>query len=238
MTRSLLFVLCCLSPCLLGGVQAIAVEGKPVPKPARATGVKPAPAAKAKQPGRAVAVKPASAPKVKQGKAVATKHAPVARANTGATRGAKPVAVMKPAPEVKPKSVAAAGVIPVVAKDERELIQMPSPARLAMRAEMRERTVALDEVMKLLVAGKVQDAGETALDRLGVPVWGGHQKLPKQAQPEQYMPEAMRNMALEGYRAASDFATVARTGDRTTAFAMLPMLTGSCANCHESYRIR
>jgi hypothetical protein len=122
--------------------------------------------------------------------------------------------------------------------DERDLIKMPSPARLAMRAEMRERTVALDEVMKLLATGKVREAGELALLRLGVPVWGTHAKLPKPARPEQYMPEAMRRMALEGYRAASDFATVARTGDRETAIAMLPMLTGSCANCHRSYRIR
>lgn len=122
--------------------------------------------------------------------------------------------------------------------DERELVKMPSPARLAMRAEMRERMIALDTVMQLMSAGKVKEAGELALLRLGVPVWGGHAKLPRPARPEQYMPEAMRRMALEGFRAASDFATVARTGDRETAFAMLPMLTGSCANCHQSYRIR
>lgn len=229
MTRSLLFALFCLSLCLLGGAQANAVEGKPA--------VKPVPAAKAK-PGQAVAVKPASASKVKQGKPVATRPAPAAVAKTGAARGAKPAPVMKAAPKVEPKPVAAVGVVPVVGKDERELVPMPWQARVAMRAEMRERTVALDEIMKLLVAGKVEEAGETALDRMGVPVWGRHQKLPKPAQPEQYMPEAMRMMALDGYRAASDFATVARTGDRATAFAMLPMLTGSCAKCHESYRIR
>lgn len=230
MTRSLLFALFCLSPCLLGGAQAGVVEGKLAPKPARAAGVKPAPAAKAK-PGRAVAAKPGSAPKVKQGRAVATKQAPAAVAKTGAT-------MMKPAPKVEPKPVATVGTFSAVGKDERVLVPMPWQARVAMRAEMRERTVALDEIMKLLVAGKVEEAGETALFRLGVPVWGNHQKLPKPAQPEQYMPEAMRIMALDGYRAASDFATVARTGDRATAFAMLPMLTGSCARCHESYRIR
>lgn len=221
-TRSLLLALLCLSPCLLGGAQANAVEGKPAAKPARAAGVKAAPAAKAKQPGRAVAVKPASAPKAKQGRAVAAKPAPVVKA----------------APKPEPKPVATAGLLPAAGKDERVLVPMPWQARVAMRAEMRERTVALDEIMKLLVAGKVEDAGETALFRLGVPVWGSHQKLPKPAQPEQYMPEAMRTVALDGYRAASDFATVARTGDRATAFAMLPMLTGSCARCHESYRIR
>nr|MBL8412681.1 cytochrome c [Dechloromonas sp.] len=215
MRRSLLFVLLCLSPCLLGGVQASAVEGTPVARPA--------PAAKAK-PGRAIAVKPASPSWGKQGKAVAAK--PVLAAGG------------KPAPKSEQNPVAVVGVAAVIGKDERELVPMPWQARVAVRAEMRELTVALDEVMKRLVAGKVEEAGEIALDRMGVPVWGAHQKLPKPARPEQYMPEAMRRMALEGYRAASDFATVARTGDRETAIAMLPMLTGSCANCHQSYRIR
>ena len=207
MTRSLLFVLLCLSTCLLGGVPVSAVEGKPTAKPA--------PAAKAK-PGRAAAVKPVSAAKTKQSRQVAS----------------------NPASKSEPNPVAVVGVAAVIGKDERELVPMPWQARVAVRAEMRALTVALDEVMKRLVAGKVEEAGEIALDRMGVPVWGAHQKLPKSAQPEQYMPESMRNMALEGYRAAGDFATVARTGDRTTAFAMLPMLTGSYAKCHESYRIR
>lgn len=143
----------------------------------------------------------------------------------------------KPVSKPVPKPVATPALEPE-SVDERELVRMPSPARLAMRAEMRERTVALDEVMQLLASGKVEAAGEVALERLGVPVWGAHQKLSKQAQPEQYMPDAMRRMALEGYRAASDFATVARTGDRTTTIAMLPALTGSCAQCHKSYRVR
>jgi len=45
-------------------------------------------------------------------------------------------------------------------------------------------------------------------------------------------------MAFEGYKAASDFATVALTGDQATATALLPQLTGSCAQCHKAYRIR
>ena len=41
-----------------------------------------------------------------------------------------------------------------------------------------------------------------------------------------------------GYKGASDFATVALTGDQATATALLPQLTGSCAQCHKAYRIR
>lgn len=122
--------------------------------------------------------------------------------------------------------------------DDRELVPMPSPARLAMRAEMRDRMVALDSVLQLMHAGKTKEAGEIARDRLGVAVWSNHRKLPKAAQPEQYMVTEMQTLAVDGYKAASDFATVAVTGDQATAIALLPQLTGSCAQCHKAYRIR
>jgi hypothetical protein len=122
--------------------------------------------------------------------------------------------------------------------DERELIKMPSPARLALRAEMRDRMLALDAVLQRLNEGQVVEAGKIAQYRLGVTVWWNHTKLPANVQPEQYMPEKMQDLALDGYMAASDFATVALTGDQQTATAMLPQLTGSCAQCHQAYRIR
>lgn len=124
------------------------------------------------------------------------------------------------------------------AHDERELIKMPSSARLALRAEMRDRMAALDAVLQRLSEGKVEEAGQIAQLRLGVAAWWHHTQLPAAAQPEQYMPPAMQTLALDGYKAATDFATVALTGDRHTATAMLPQLTGSCTQCHQAYRIR
>ena len=123
-------------------------------------------------------------------------------------------------------------------RDERELVKMPSSARLAMRAEMRDRMAALDAVLQRLNAGQVVEAGQIAQLRLGVAVWGKHDRLPNAARPEQYMPPAMQSLAFDGYKAASDFATVALTGDQHTVTAMLPQLTGSCAHCHQAYRIR
>ena len=155
-------------------------------------------------------------------------------------------ATQAPSPS-SPKSVQAKKVQPVPvstpakpdnANDERELIRMPSPARLAMRAEMRDRMAALDAVLQRMRDGRVVEAGQIAQIRLGVALWGNHSRLPKEAQPEQYMPQEMQNLALDGYKAASDFATVALTGDQHTATAMLPQLTGSCAQCHQAYRIR
>ena len=122
--------------------------------------------------------------------------------------------------------------------DGRQLVRMPSPARLALRAEMRDRMAAVDTVMQLMSAGKTNEAGEVARDRLGVAIWGEHRRLPKAAQPEPYMPQEMQAIALDGYKAASDFATVALTGDHHTATALLPQLTGSCTQCHQAYRIR
>lgn len=160
----------------------------------------------------------------------------------------KPTAKPPPAARALPKkrAVPAKLAVPsarpiaaaVTPDDARQLVRMPSPARLAMREEMRGRMSALDEVMRLLAAGKVNDAGEVARLQLGVALWGNHRKLDKVAQPEQYLPEEMRTLALDSYKAASDFATVALTGDRETAQALLPQLTAGCAQCHQRYRIR
>ncbi|UCV19389.1 cytochrome c [Ferribacterium limneticum] len=170
--------------------------------------------------GKAVVVK----------KAVAAKKKPVVK-KTVAAKKTTPAKMVQPAPVALPAA-------PDNFNDERELIRMPSPARLALRAEMRDRMAALDTVLQRLNEGRVVEAGQIAQFRLGVAVWWNHTKLPANTQPEQYMPQKMQDLALDGYMAASDFATVALTGDQQTATAMLPQLTGSCAQCHQAYRIR
>ncbi|MDP2880925.1 MAG: cytochrome c [Azonexus sp.] len=163
-------------------------------------------------------------------KSVAVKKVPAVK-KTVAAKKAAPAKIVQPAPVALPAA-------PDNFYDERELIRMPSPARLALRAEMRDRMAALDAVLQRLNEGRVVEAGQIAQFRLGVAVWWNHTQLPAIAQPEQYMPQKMQDLALDGYKAASDFATVALTGDQHTATAMLPQLTGSCAQCHEAYRIR
>lgn len=174
------------------------------------------------------------------------KPVPPAKPIRAAAKPKTPVAVparpVKPAekPPEKPAMPAdkPAEKIGEVPGDTRELVNMPSPARLALRAEMRDRMAALDTVLQLMTAGKTAEAGEVARDRLGVAVWSSHRKLPAAARPEQYMSPAMQVMAFDGYKAASDFATVAVTGDQATANALLAQLTGSCAQCHKAYRVR
>lgn len=174
-------------------------------------------------------------------KTVAVKKAPPVKKTMAAKKTTHAPAPSSPklaqAKKVQPALVSAPAK-PDNANDERELIRMPSPARLAMRAEMRDRMAALDGVLQRMRDGQVVEAGQIAQIRLGVALWGNHSRLPKAAQPEQYMPQEMQNLALDGYKAASDFATVALTGDQHTATAMLSQLTGSCAQCHQAYRIR
>lgn len=176
-------------------------------------------------------------------KAVTAKKTAIVKKTAGAKKvvrapapsRAKVVQAKKAPPSAVPVPLPSA---PDNAADERELVKMPSPARLALRAEMREQMVALDAVLQRMRDGQVAEAGEIAQIGLGMAVWGKHGKLPKAVQPEQYMPQKMQDLALDGYRAASEFATVALTGDPYTATAMLSQLTGSCAQCHQAYRIR
>jgi hypothetical protein len=190
---------------------------------------KTAPAKKAVVVKKSVAVKKMAVKKTAVKRTVAAKKAAPAPLPASAK--------LAPAKKVLPVPIS----VPAAsdsASDERELIRMPSPARLALRAEMRDRMAALDAVLQRLNDGQVVEAGQIAQLRLGVTVWWNHTKLPASVQPEQYMPPAMQTLALDGYMAATDFATVALTGDQRTATAMLPQLTGSCAQCHQAYRIR
>lgn len=174
-------------------------------------------------------------------KAVAVKK-PAALKKKVAVKKAQPAPVQSKATGAQAKKLPPAPVsVPtalVTANDERQLISMPPSARLALRAEMRDQMAALHLVLQKMSDGQVVEAGKIAQARLGVALWGNHSKLPPAARPEQYMPPKMLTLELDGYKAANDFATVALTGDRYTAVAMLPQLTGSCTQCHEAYRIR
>jgi hypothetical protein len=52
------------------------------------------------------------------------------------------------------------------------------------------------------------------------------------------MPPAMHGIGMDGHKAVSEFAAVAKTGDRDKALALLPNLTSACVGCHFSYRTR
>jgi hypothetical protein len=103
---------------------------------------------------------------------------------------------------------------------------------------MRDNLVALNEVLTLMAQGKIKEAGEAAEAKLGVSAMGKHRSKPMDARPGPHMLPAMHGVGMDGHRAVSEFAAVAKTGDRDKALALLPNLTSGCVACHFSYRIR
>ena len=125
-----------------------------------------------------------------------------------------------------------------VAEDTRQLVKLPAPAQEALREEMQGNLVALNEILSLMAAGKVREAGEVAESKLGRSAMGKHRDKPFEARPGPYMPPAMHGIGMDGHQAASEFAAVAKTGDRDKALVLLPNLTSTCVACHFSFRTR
>ena len=126
----------------------------------------------------------------------------------------------------------------VMAEDARQLVTLPSAAQESLRQEMLDNLVAVNEVLSLMAAGKVKEAGEAAEIKLGVSAMGKHRSKPFEARPGPHMQPAMHGIGMDGHKAVSEFAAVAKTGDRDKAQALLPNLTSACVACHFSYRTR
>ncbi len=124
------------------------------------------------------------------------------------------------------------------AEDTRQLVKLPAPAQESLRQEMLENLVTVNEVLALMAEGKTREAGEVAEAKLGMSAMGKHRSKPMDARPGPHMPPAMHGIGMDGHKAASEFATVAKTGDRDKALALLPNLTTACVACHFSYRTR
>jgi hypothetical protein len=127
---------------------------------------------------------------------------------------------------------------PALADDARQLARLPPPAQEALRQEMLDNLLAVNEILSLMGAGKVREAGDVAESRLGRSAMGKHRDKPFEARPGPHMPPAMHGIGMDGHQAASEFAAVARTGDRDKALALLPNLTTACVACHFSFRTR
>jgi hypothetical protein len=125
-----------------------------------------------------------------------------------------------------------------VAEDARQLVRLPPPAQEALRQEMLDNLLAVNEILSLMAAGKVREAGDVAESKLGRSAMGKHRDKPFEARPGPHMPPAMHGIGMDGHQAASEFAVAAKAGDRDKALALLPNLTTACVACHYSYRTR
>lgn len=122
--------------------------------------------------------------------------------------------------------------------DARQLAPMPASAQANLRAEMLANLLALNEILGLVAAGKLADAGQVAERELGITAMGKNRSLPLDARPGAHMPPAMHSLGVAGHQAASEFARAAATGNRDQAIAALPGLTAACVACHHAYRVR
>ena len=132
----------------------------------------------------------------------------------------------------------AGGAGPALAEDARQLVRLPPPAQEALRQEMLDNLLVVNEILSLMAAGKVREAGDVAESKLGRSAMGKHRDKPFEARPGPHMPPAMHGIGMDGHQAASEFAAAAKAGDRDKALALLPNLTTACVACHFSYRTR
>lgn len=128
--------------------------------------------------------------------------------------------------------------LPAAAEDTRQLARLTPQAQEVLRQEMLDNLIAINEILALLAANRLKEAGEVAEAKLGKSAMGKNARLPFEARPGPQMPAAMHDLGRSGHLAASEFAAAAASGDRERALALLPNLTGSCVACHASYRAR
>jgi len=128
--------------------------------------------------------------------------------------------------------------VPAMAEDTRQLATLPPPAQETLRQEMLANLVALNEILGLVAADKIKEAGIVAEQQLGLSAQGKNRDKPFEARPGPHMPAAMHALGTEGHRAASEFAKAAQAGDRARALVLLPKLTDACVNCHAMWRTR
>ena len=125
-----------------------------------------------------------------------------------------------------------------LAEDNRQLATLPPAANEALREEMLANLLAINEILTLMAAGKIKEAGQAAEASLGQSSQGKHRDKPFDARPGPHMPPAMHGVGMDGHRAASEFAKAAASGDREKALSLLPNLTAACVACHYSWRTR
>ncbi len=128
--------------------------------------------------------------------------------------------------------------LPAAAEDTRQLARLTPQAQEVLRQEMLDNLVAINEILALVAASKIREAGEVAETKLGRSAMGKNARLPFEHRPGPQMPAAMHELGRNGHLAASEFAAAAASGERERALALLPKLTENCVACHAGYRTR
>ncbi len=118
--------------------------------------------------------------------------------------------------------------------DERALVQMPDMMQEHMLSNMRDHLAALNEILRKLAAGEMDEAADIAESRLGMSSLESHGA----SHMAKMMPEGMRNIGTSMHKAASNFALKAQEGEALPAYGALSEITAACVACHSAYRVR
>ena len=121
-------------------------------------------------------------------------------------------------------------------EDTRRLVAMPAAAERLLRQDMVDHLVVLNQLLAHVAAAEFEQASELAESRLGKSSMGRHRGTGMG--PGRFMPPEMNQLGMAMHRSASEFATVAASGDAAAATASLQRVTSYCVACHMSFRIR
>jgi hypothetical protein len=123
-------------------------------------------------------------------------------------------------------------------EDPRTVVDMPGLQRALIREEMLDHLAALNEILADLSANQLNAAADIAEQKLGLSSMGKHAARTAGQGPGRFMPEAMRSIGIGMHQAASEFAKVARGGNRDAAYQALQPVVGACVACHAGFRLR
>ena len=120
------------------------------------------------------------------------------------------------------------------ADDPRTFVSMPDQTRRLMQADMLDNLAALNEIIGHMANDNLSAAADVEESRMGRSSMGKHHGTGMG--PGRYMPFEMRKLGRSMHFAASDFAQVAKRGDKQGAYAALQKVTTACVACHYSFR--
>jgi antitoxin component HigA of HigAB toxin-antitoxin module len=122
--------------------------------------------------------------------------------------------------------------------DSRVAVDMPAMMQDHTRANMRDHLLAINEIQRLLAAGKYDAAADVAEKRIGMSSLEAHGA----SHLAGFMPQGMQDIGTAMHQAASRFAVTAQetgvTRDLPRALGALSQITTQCVACHAAYRLK
>jgi antitoxin component HigA of HigAB toxin-antitoxin module len=122
--------------------------------------------------------------------------------------------------------------------DSRVAVDMPAMMQDHTRANMRDHLLAINEIQRLLAAGKYDAAADVAEKRIGMSSLEAHGA----SHLAGFMPQGMQDIGTAMHKAASRFAVTAQeagvTRDLPRALGALSEVTTQCVACHAAYRLK